>query len=256
MMHCTCWCIGILWLAATATVAGAQDCVLPGPFQHQFQNNVTATLSAANPEDPCALSVALNAGAGPAAAGFLHYRRLTPTTSVRYGFRVDTSALANFASTNVLRNFLLFSASSPVVITSPISWSHVLRLSFAGGNPNPIFTLYAARGLDKLPPVIGVSIPVTQALNTLRIEINVGAGSAGSVRYWLNAPFSDPPTGTLDDGGVGLDNAAWIGVIAAEVGVSSPSYQFRNEFSDSAVVLDQIESSEDLLTWSDFETVQ
>jgi len=38
--------------------------------------------------------------------------------------------------------------------------------------------------------------------------------------------------------------------------VSSPSISFRNDYSGSAIVLDQIESSDDLLLWSDFETLQ
>jgi len=256
MMDCTRWCSGILWLAATATVADAQDCVLPGPFQRQFQNNVTATLSAANAEGPCALSVALKAGGGPLAAGFLHYRRSSPTTSVRYGFRIDSSALANFNLTNLLRNVQLFSASSPVVVGADgsLPWSHLLLIQLAGGNPSPKLVLTAANALGVGGVASQLSIPLTQALNTLRVEINVGVGSAGFVRYWLNTSFNDPPTGTFGNGG--LDNAAWIGVIAAEVGVSSPSISFRNDYSGSAIVLDQIESSDDLLLWSDFETLQ
>ena len=257
VLHCARWCLGLLWLAAAASTAGAQDCVLPGPFQHQFKNNVTASLSAPSPDDPCALSVALNAGGGPLAAGFLHYRRASPTTSVRYGFRIDSSALANLNATNILRNIQLFSASSPVSIDAadPRAWSHLLRVNLAGGNPNPKLLLSFALG-GGIYNAGQIAIPLAQTLNTLRVEINVGAGSAGFVRYWLNAPFSDPPTGIIDNDGLGLDNAAWIGVIAAEVGTSSASIQFRNEYSSNTIVLDQIESNDDLLLWSDFETVQ
>jgi hypothetical protein len=64
-----------LFLLGWAAASDAQNCALPIPFQYEFQNNVTALLSAANPADPCALSVSLNNGAGSTAAGFLHYRR-------------------------------------------------------------------------------------------------------------------------------------------------------------------------------------
>ncbi len=241
------WPLGLLWLVATTAAVLAQDCTLPGPFQHQFASDATASLSAPNAGDPCALSVALNAGGGPAAAGFLHYRRPAATTSVRYGFRLDTSTLTDYVTAN--RRVQLFAASSAVVSGVEYPWSNILQIALVGG-ASPTLRFLAARG--GVSPVLVDIVPLTQTLNSVRFEINVGIGAAGSVRYWLNHTFADPPDGVIDAGGAGLDNAAWAGVIGAEVGLSSPSEAFLANHAGSAIVFDQIESSDDLLFWDDF----
>ena len=242
------WCLGS-WLLAAASVVSAQNCTLPVPFQYEFQNNVTASLSAANATDPCALSVAVNSGAGPTAAGFLHYRRATATASVRYGFRVDTSALTNF--TLATHGVQLFAASSPVVSAGPPAVSNVLQIQLVGGSSNPTLRFNAACA-SCVVPVFQTLVPVTQTLNTIRFEIKVGSGTNGSVRYWLNHAFTDPPDGVINNSGAGLDNAAWLGVIGAEIGLSSPSVAFRSNHAGSAIVFDQIESTDDVLFFDDF----
>ena len=239
------WCLGS-WLLAAASVVSAQNCTLPVPFQYEFQNRVTASLSAANATDPCALSVALNSGVGPTAAGFLHYRRATATASVRYGFRVDTSALTNF--TVALRNVQLFAASSPVVVAGSPAVSNLLQIHLFGGSSNPLLRFYTAYSGG----VLTTNVALVQSINTLRLEINIGAGTNGSVRYWINHAFTDPPDGVINNSGAGLDNAAWLGVISAELGLSSPSAAFRANHAGSAVVFDQIESSDDVLFFDDF----
>jgi hypothetical protein len=231
-----------------AQLASAQNCALPIPFQYEFQSGATAALSATSVTEPCALSIALNSGSGPTASGFMHYRRASPTMSVRYGFRIDTSALTNLTLANHVVQ--LFSASSPVVLPSPLSVSHLLRLELVGGTTAQL-RFIAALGGD-LPAITNVSL--SQTVNTIRVEINVGSGAAGSVQYWINHAFTDPPDGVIDNAGAGLDNAAWVGVIAAEIGLSSPSTQFRADNAGNAVVFDQIESSDDILFWDDFST--
>ncbi len=93
-------------------------------------------------------------------------------------------------------------------------------------------------------------------MNTLRFEINTGSGTSGSVRYWINADFADTPTGIVDNNGAGLDNAAWGGVIAAELGLSSASNGYRNNSGGGAIVFDQIQTSDDVLFWQNFELDQ
>jgi hypothetical protein len=247
VQHAVRWYLGFLWLAAASAVS-AQTCDLPVPFQYEFQHNVTASLSAANASDPCALSVALNNGAGPTASGFLHYRRGTPTTFIRYGFRVDTSALTNFSLPN--RLVQLFAASSPAVSTSPGPVSNVLQILIVGGS-SPTLRFYAASA-SSVSGLLLRQVSLTQTVNTVRFEINVGSGTAGFVRYWINHQFTDPPDGVIDHNGAGLDNAAWIGVIGAELGMSSPSNGFRIDYGGSIILFDQIESSDDVLFYDDF----
>lgn len=240
-----------LLILASASSASAQDCSLPPPFRHAFANRATAALAAPTPGDPCVLTASLDANASPTSAAFLHYRRPAPATSVRYAFRIDATALGNM--TNALRRVQLFSASSPMVLAGQPSPSHVLDIAFMGNGSGsyPVLRIdaAAANSLDV------ASIPLTHAVNTIRAEIEIGAGDAGYVRYWINAGFADPPTGSLDGGGAGLDNASWIGVIAAELGLSSPSASYRSDYGGAAVVFDQIESNDDLLFWDGFDGV-
>jgi hypothetical protein len=239
------WCLGSCLLAA-ASIVSAQNCTLPVPFQYEFQNHVTASLSAANTTDPCALNVAVDSGTSPTAAGFLHYRRATATASVRYGFRLDTGALMNFST--ALQNVQLFAASSPIVSAGPPAVSNLLQISLFGGSSNPTLHFNAAYSGG----VLSSNPALAQTVNTVRVEIKVGSGTNGSVRYWLNHNFSDPPDGVIDNNGAGLDNAAWLGVIGAEIGLSTPSNGFRANQAAHALVFDQIESSDDVLFYDDF----
>jgi hypothetical protein len=231
-------------LLGVASMAGAQNCVVPIPFQYEFQNNVTASLSAPSATDPCALSVAVNGAAGPTTAGFLHYQRAKPLASVRYGFRVDASALSNFTLVN--RQLLIFTASSPAISQGT---SHVLEIRLHGATPNPALSFVS--GTDGVSP-LSTAVALSQPSNVIRFEINVGSGTAGSVRYWINHAFSDPPDGVIDRNGAGLNNAAFLGVVAAEIGLSSPTALFRAEQADHALIFDQIESNDDVLFFDDF----
>jgi hypothetical protein len=243
-------CRAMRWLAgAMLALSGsglcAQSCTLPIPFQYEFQNNVAATLAAANAADPCALNAALNSGAGPTAAGFLHYRRARATTTVRYGFRVDFSALTNFTSANHVVH--LFSATSPTVLAPGVS--NILDIYLVGGTQPAMRFSAAASG----PSGQFVTIQsLAQTVNVVRVEINVGSGTNGLIRYWINHAFSDAPDGIIDNGGAGLDNAGWLGVIGAQIGLSSPSSAFRANHAGSALFFDQIESNDDVLFFDDF----
>jgi len=235
-----------LVLSGWAAVAGAQGCALPIPFHYVFQTQATATFSSTNPGDPCGLGVALGNGAGPTASGFLHYQRAQPLTSVRYGFRVDTRALSPMHGA-----IQLFSANAPVApITPGVPQSGVLTISLVQNSPSPLLRFFGARSGNQGAQFADPSL--TPGVHTIRVQIAVGSGTAGSVRFWIDHAFSDQPDGVLDNGGTGLDNAAWIGVIGAELGVSTADSFFRTNHAGAIVAFDQIETSDDVLFFDDF----
>ena len=237
-----------LFLAACVHAAPAAACTMTVPFQYEFENQVRTSLSAANASDPCAFTVSVNTGAGPSAAGVVHYRRGRPLTLLRYGFRLDTSGLSGFALAT--RQLQLFSALSPVVVNAGSPTSALLTLTLRGGFPDPNVAFFAARSGNNGPAIAVRSLPL--GVHTIRLEITTGAGSAGVVRYWIDHTYGDPPDGTIDNSGTGLDNAAWLGVIAAEIGLSNPSNAFRTNNADNMLVFDQFESSDDVLFYDDF----
>jgi hypothetical protein len=226
-------------LASAASGAYAQSCAMPVPFLYEFQSNTITALAAANPSDPCVFGVAINAAATPTASDFLHYRRAAPVKSVRYGFRVDTSTLIG---TSDVQHVQLFAAASP----SAAQVSNLLTIGF--GRTQPTLTFIAAASGAPQQAIVAL----TQSVNTVRVEISVGSGANGIVHYWINHPFSDPADGVLDRSGAGLDNAAWIGVLGAELGLSSASDAFRANQGGHVVTFDQLESSDDVLFWSNF----
>jgi hypothetical protein len=239
------WILGVA-LATAAPYAAAQSCTPAPPFQYFFQTQAAATLSAAAPSSPCQLSVALPSGVGPTASAFLHYRRPQLLTNVRYSFRLDATALTQFSAPT--QGVQVFAAVSPIVQFGSVS--NMLSVRLAGG-VDPMLIFDAASSVR--PGLIETSsVNLGQMVNVVRVEIAVGDTTAGYVRYWINHTFSDPPDGVINDGGFGLDNSLWLGIVGAEVGLSGASNGFRSNQAGAALVFDQIESNDDVLFFDDF----
>jgi len=238
-------------LLLVSTSVWAQDDAYPVPFL-RFNASIYTVLDFAPGDSVYGLRLHLSqtvvsptlVEAGPVAASFLYYMRPQPVASVRYAFLVDTSELTG--ATVATRAFQIFAASSPVVVSG---WPQLLTINLVGGNPFPSLKLITPRGGKSLQQVV---VPFTAATAMVRVEINVGAGTAGNVRYWIDADYADPPTGILDDAGAGLDNAAWTGVIAAAIGMSSTTSGFRANCGGT-LAINHITSSDDLLFWHTFE---
>jgi len=230
----------------------AQDDAYPVPFL-RFNADIYTVLDFAPGDSVYGLRLHLSqtvvsptlVEAGPVAASFLYYVRPRPVASVRYAFFVDTSEL--IGATVATRSFQIFAASSPVVVSG---WPQLLTINLVGSNPFPALRLTTPRGGKALEQRV---VPLMAASAMVRVEINVGAGTAGNVRYWIDADYTDPPTGILDDAGAGLDNAAWSGVIAAAIGMSSTTSGFRANCGGT-LAINHITSSDDLLFWQTFES--
>jgi hypothetical protein len=182
--------------------------------------------------------------AGPVASSFMYYVRPQPITFARYKFRIDASELTGASDSS--RAFQIFTASAPTMVAS---WPQLLTVNLLGGNPYPILQLTTPRGGK---PVEQVLVPLSAAIAMVRVEIDVGAGAAGRVRYWIDSDYSEQPTGVLDDDGNGLDNAAWSGVIGAAIGMSSTTSELRATCGGTFTI-DQIGSSDDVLFGDNFE---
>lgn len=227
--------------AVSIFAPAAWSCELPVPFEYLFQNSLTSSLDATT----CALSASTTASSRTTAAAFFHYRRATPLTSVRYGFRFDTSALsAGLANEQVT----LFSATSPTVALSPPT-SNLLDIQLRLGT-SPTLQFSAADAASVSTATLA-SVTLSQSVNTVRVEIIVG--TPGSVKYWINHAFTDPPDGVMETTpGSGIANGSLIGVSGAEIGLSNPTTNFRDHHAGEALVFDQIESSDDVLFYDDF----
>jgi len=244
-----CFLASILLLVCTSGLA--QDYEYPIPFQ-RFNGNIYTVLDFAAGDTAYGMRFYLSqtvvsptlTEAGPVAASFMYYLRMRALASVRYAFRVDTSGLSGATVAN--RSFQIFAASSPVIVSG---WPQLLTVNLVGDSPFPALKFMTPRGGKPLEQVV---VPLTAASAMVRVEINVGAGTAGNVRYWIDADYADPPTGILEDAGAGLDNAAWSGVIAAAIGMSSTTSAFRANCGGTFSI-NHITSSDDLLFGDNFE---
>jgi hypothetical protein len=233
-------------------IAQAQTCAVPMPFAYSFQNQGTASLQGTDPNTQCALNVSLNSTATGVGAAFLHYRRTVPSTSLRFSFRMDMTGIAPIL-TLANRDVQLFSASSSNLVGTPPDVNSQLLNVYLGGSASGPFLRMIAACSGEPSHSIQVPQPLTGNVNVLRFQINVGSGTSGSVTYWINADFTDPPTGIIDNQGAGLDNAAWGGIIAAEIGMSSPTPVFQTNNTGGVLVIDQIATTDDTIFWQNFE---
>jgi hypothetical protein len=226
--------------------ASAATCDFPIPFQYEFHSASSVSLSPSiDGSGRCALSVATGTDARTTAAGILHYRRAAPLTTVRYGFRFDTSAVTSGTSAEQVQ---LFSATAPVRVALPFPQSSILSVFYSNAATPTIRFLAASSGA----PILKMAT-LSESVNVVRVEINVGARATGNVKYWINHDFTDPPEGVIETSpGAGLDNAAFVGVQGAEIGMSNPASGFRHNHPAQAIVFDQIESSDDMLFYDDF----
>ncbi len=231
----------LFFVALAALQSSLHACDFAIPFTHEFQNNVSASM---NDVGPCVLTVSTTTSSRTTAAAFLHYRRGTPLTSVRYGFRLDTSALSN---ANTLAFVQVFGATSANIVALPFPSSNVLSIVLRADAPTSELRFNAsdANGTEEAVATLNASV------NTIRVEINVS--TTGSVKYWINHDFVDPPDGVIEHTlGGGIDNSAFAGVIGAEIGLSNPLANFVLANSLQPLVFDQFESSDDLLFYDDF----
>jgi len=237
---------GILIATGLGGTASAASCDLVAPFHYEYQNDVAASLlPSTDGSGHCALSVSTSPTSRSVAAGVIHYRRPSPLKTVRYGFRLDMSALGSGTAAHTIQ---VFSAASPIVAALPLPQSNILSILLTDGTTPSLRFVAASDGV----PVQKIQ-SLSQPVNVIRVEISVGAGSSGKVSYWINHNFSDTPDGVIEKStGMGLNNVAFLGVIGAAVGLSSPSASFRASHAGEAIVVDQLESDDDILFYDDF----
>ena len=82
--------------------------------------------------------------------------------------------------------------------------------------------------------MFGPQLDATAFPLRVTVELTMGAGSAGALKYWLGDDVSGPPTETLTN----LDNAAWGGVDRVSLGLGDDSLNFRYVLDGRPIVLD------------------
>lgn len=244
-----------MWGTASILVSGclaagvsfAQGCTPPEPF-----GRTTAIRGNAgfvdNGGGHCDLVATLAAGNDVTGAAFAYYSLPQPNPHWRFSFRVDTSQLGD--PLNLFDRVSLLSASARVpypLVNGNVALAKVLLFGPYGGATSPELVVKTActAGTSYM-----CSHSMTDALadgDLVRLELTVGAGAAGELRWWINAGYDEKPSGTLGD----LDNAPWQGVQVVALGAFEPSA--RIALRGATLTFRDIESFDDTLFWSGFE---
>jgi len=186
----------------------------------------------------CKLTAALQANATSAAA-FVRYNHAAPEPNYRFQFIVDTTNLVAFSGSSSVT--VLSAPSSTVANGSNVLLRATLVAGAASGTNRIRFI--AAKG--STPFTAGSTSPTDLAPGIHRVEgkLTVGAGGVGVLTYWIDAP-----AGTTEPAACGtcsiaaLDNAAWGGVNAVTMGLTSPSLAFVSANGGKVVGFDTFDS--------------
>ncbi|MEO7325820.1 MAG: hypothetical protein ABIW82_13430 [Dokdonella sp.] len=186
----------------------------------------------------CKLTVALQANATSAAAT-VRYTHAAPEPNYRFQFLVDTTNLTAFSAS---ANVTLFNAPSSTVANGSNS---LLKATLIPGTAAGTHRIRFIAAKGSLPFTAGSTIPVDLTPGVHRVEgkLTVGAGAAGGLTYWIDAPV-----GTTEPAACGtcsvasLDNGGWGGVNAVVMGLSSPASAFATTQGGKIVGFDTFDS--------------
>jgi hypothetical protein len=160
-------------------------------------------------------------------------------TSYRFQFLVDGDGLGTWGGLDAVQIFTANAAAPNAagggrrqIVTVGLSpgAAGAKRMSIiaSNGNAAPFRTLITTADLPAGP-------------NRIEIKVTVGAGAAGRLDYWLNAPVgtTEPaPTGSI----LNLNNAGWVGVNTAALGLSAATPSYRTAHAGQFVAFDTFDS--------------
>lgn len=236
---------GILALVVTSSSASA--CSVP-PFNEIWTNQGTATWTGTDGD--CRLETTLAATSDATAAAVAHYRRQYPSQPFRASFAVGLPA---GLSLNLIQSARLFRGVAKTAPTSGPYQAQMVGVSLRGNLQStkfvPVF-FAACSQFSGLCSAVGPQLDPSDFPLRITVELAVGAGSDGSLKYWLGDDVSGPPTGTL----INLDNAAWGGIERVSLGLSDSTAGFRQVLAGRPIVLDQVTVGDSGLFWSDFDS--
>jgi len=235
--------IGIVLLLA-APMALAGNCMLPGSFDRT--NAIRGDLvmvpgagTACDIEATVAPGNDLNGGA------FAWYTLPAPVSPWRISFRIDLSGMGDFQNFFDVFHFLSVSTRHPY---PQVDGATALLNTVVFQNEDELILAFFAACAGEPESLCTRSWPDDPLSDgdLLRFEVATGAGD-GHVRWWRNAEFSDPPTGSLEN----LDNAAWQGVETVALGLFETTGNIA--LNGATLKIQDIESPDDTLFWGNFD---
>jgi hypothetical protein len=184
----------------------------------------------------CKLTASLQAN-NTAAAATVRYNHAASEPSYRAQFLIDNTGLSGF--NDFTESVAVFQAPAT---TAANGYNRLLRVVLVPGPSGAKRVRFIAqKGAGG--PTVGQTFAtdLLPGINTIEINLQVGAAGAGNLKYWVNAgPGTTEPafSGEIQN----LDNSAWGGVSAAQLGLTSPTAAFSTNHGGQAVGFDRFDS--------------
>jgi len=157
-------------------------------------------------------------------------------TRYRFRFYLDTDLITPFTG---LQQVQLFTANAanpfPAAGGSLAMVRAVLvpggttgrRVGFLVGTNDPVNSYIAPAAFA----------PINAGANYIEGELIVGAAGTGKFNYWVNNNVAGTPTGTVN-----VDNAGWVGVDTASLGMANGNSTFRTLQQGKKIYFDEFDS--------------
>lgn len=231
--------VGLVGFAAAGSAMAQCPATLNPPWSVVTALSGGTAVSAAGGLDAsaCKLNTAISAGL----ASIATVTDNTPANETRYRFQflVNGSALGNFGVTDSVQ---IFNSNAAVPNAAAGGRRQIVTLALTPGPAGAKrITITASNGTAapfRTSVTTGDLLPGT---NRIEVDLTVGAGAAGALKYWLNAA-----AGTTEPAATGsiasLNNAGWVGVDSAGLGLSGASPAYRAAHAGQIVSFDTFDS--------------
>jgi hypothetical protein len=227
--------LGLAFSGSVMAACGTDPSVAGGgQWDLRIQTDGTAVISTggANTTE-CGMSSSLASTAGSLAQAVV--RDDTPENEPRYRAQFWINADALSGTFGGLQSVQLFQVQGPAG-TPPSGSRQMMRaLLLPGGAANRQIRFQLAVNTPPNFRVQGALIPLTAGWN--RVQVDLVTGASGSLKIWVNNGTEGTPTQTLTG-----DNAGWVGVDRALMGLAAPAPEFVTEQNGRVVKFDEFDS--------------
>lgn len=164
----------------------------------------------------------------------------TPANETRYRFQflVDVSQVAS--TFGDFDSVILFNANSAASFLGKRQMMRITLIKVAGGLGLSITTSCNNGGSNRC--AVTTAALNSSTPNRLEVDLKVGSGTSGSMKYWLNAATGTTEPSATGQYPTGFDNSGWVGVKQALLGLLTPSPDYSTNQAGKAIYFDAFDS--------------
>jgi hypothetical protein len=167
------------------------------------------------------------------------YTHAASEPSYRFQFLVDPSALSGSSLTE---NVTVFRANATNTANGSGNALQVYLIGASGGARRLRFIVACNNSATNYRCAAPITFDLPAGAARVEGKLTFGAGAAGQLDAWVNAPAgtTEPPTTSVTI--ANLDNTAWGGASQAILGLVSPNTPFKNSHAGQVVAFDRFDS--------------